>query len=177
MFTTYPSSSTSEACPNAHVRQQTGAALLPDCRAYELVSAANSGGYDVESNLVAGQEPYGGFPERNPPASSMASTAGPFRAAATRPTGESIPMSPPAAKTVGRRGMWASRPATLLRRTVLIGPPAPTRTSTLAFSAPGGCSPCFADGSTGIPVHLADGVSSRAWRARCNPARAQNPTA
>jgi hypothetical protein len=30
-------------CPNAHVRQQSGAAYLPDCRAYELVSPAVAG--------------------------------------------------------------------------------------------------------------------------------------
>src|SRR5207245_11191607 len=52
-----------DPCPTAHVRQQTGAALLLDCRAYELVSAANSGGYDVESNLIAGQSPFGGYPQ------------------------------------------------------------------------------------------------------------------
>jgi hypothetical protein len=31
-------------CPNQTVRQQTGAAYLPDCRAYELVSPENAGG-------------------------------------------------------------------------------------------------------------------------------------
>jgi hypothetical protein len=30
-------------CPNAHVRQQTNASYLPDCRAYELVSPGNAG--------------------------------------------------------------------------------------------------------------------------------------
>ena len=40
------------------------AALLLDCRAYELVSARNAGGYDVESSLVAGQTPFGELPRR-----------------------------------------------------------------------------------------------------------------
>jgi hypothetical protein len=32
------------SCPNAAIRQQTNSSYLPDCRAYELVSAADAGG-------------------------------------------------------------------------------------------------------------------------------------
>ena len=59
---TYPSPPEKDLCANSHVRQQTGTTLLPDCRAYELVSAADAGGYEVESPLVPGQDPYPGYP-------------------------------------------------------------------------------------------------------------------
>ena len=80
-FTTYALASFSDSCPNSHVRQQTGAAQLLDCRAYELVSAANTGGYDVESNLVAGQTPFGSLPRS---AESLRRTPGPLRRARWR---------------------------------------------------------------------------------------------
>ena len=62
-FTTYVADSGDDSCGNAQVRQQTTAARLLDCRAYELVSAANAGGYDVESDLVPGQAPLAGHPD------------------------------------------------------------------------------------------------------------------
>ena len=61
-FHTYPPYNNEDSCPNALSRQQTGAVLLGACRAYELVSAANAGGYNVESDLVPGQTPLPGFP-------------------------------------------------------------------------------------------------------------------
>ena len=49
-------------CPNQTVRQQTGAAYLPDCRAYELVSPEDAGG----TLLFTGgpQSPYASNPPR-----------------------------------------------------------------------------------------------------------------
>src|SRR5262249_35939430 len=41
-------------CPNAHLRQQTGAAYLPDCRPYELVSPRNAGGVQIFPGVGAG---------------------------------------------------------------------------------------------------------------------------
>src|SRR5262249_29166740 len=61
-FTTFARPPGIDTCPNAHVRQQTGSSLLLDCRSYELVSAANAGGYDVESDIIPGQEPPEAFP-------------------------------------------------------------------------------------------------------------------
>lgn len=52
-----------DTCENTLPRKQTGAAGTPDCRAYELVSAPYTGGYDVEAPMVQGQEPFAGFPD------------------------------------------------------------------------------------------------------------------
>ena len=69
------------------MRQQTGAALLMDCRAYEQVLSGSTGGYDVESYLVPGETPFGGFPQAtNPPVSSTASTKDSSQVPGTRPT-------------------------------------------------------------------------------------------
>jgi hypothetical protein len=162
-FTTFPPVVVGGTeCPNAHARQQTGAALLLDCRAYELVSAIDSGGYDVESTLVPGQTPFASYPEAIGPSRVLYGTYGggipnvgyptnhgvdPYLATRTESgwvtSYVGIPANDPAAQSGGPFG------STLLEGSPSLG--------TLAFGGPEICSPCFADGSTGIPVRLADG--------------------
>jgi len=45
-------------CPNAHVRQQTGAEFLPDCRAYELVSSGEAGAASISEGGWENESPY-----------------------------------------------------------------------------------------------------------------------
>ena len=172
-----------ETCPNAHVRQQTGAALLLDCRAYELVSAANTGGYDVESDLVAGQTPFASYPEaESPPKVLYAVHDGGYPGhRGIRPTAAPIPTSPRAAKTAGLRAMSAS-PAKRPLRTPTRSPPfrlgADASLDTFAFGGSGGCSPCFGQAAS-KPVSLSAFQTanwSRAWPpAQANPEPTAKP--
>ena len=164
-----------DTCPNAHVRQQTGAALLLDCRAYELVSAANAGGYDVESNLVAGQAPFAGYPNAENakgepqvlygvhnggiPGTGHPTNRGVDPYVATRTEHGwttkyvGIPASDPYAK--------APFSSTLAE--------ASSSLETLAFGGPEICSPCFEDGSTGNPIHLPNGEIVQGMAGSENP--------
>jgi hypothetical protein len=158
-FKTFPfKAEIDDPCPNAHVRQQTGAALLLDCRAYEIVSAANANGYDVESSLVPGQTPFGGYGDAEGPSQILygihdgALSTG-------NPTNRGVD---PYVATRGDQG-W---------NTSYVGIPANNQFAGGPFSSPlleadgsldsfafGGaiCTPCFADGSTGIPIHTPGG--------------------
>lgn len=164
-FTTYPYEAVHvDNCPNAHVRQQTSAALLPDCRAYELASAANTGGYDVESDLSAGQTPYPGYPD----ASGATGTSrllygiddGAIPGVAGEPTNNGID---PYVATRGSEGWnteYVGVPAGdpfALKPFSSVPTGASSDLSAFAFSGEGGCSPCFEGGYTGIPVRLANG--------------------
>jgi hypothetical protein len=150
-----------DTCPNALVRKQTGAARLPDCRAYELVSAADTGGYDVESSLVAGQSPFAGYPQATDPtrvlyATHSGAVPGPWKATNKGPD--------PYLATRGENG-WSTdyvglpsdiNPLSGGFSSVLGG--ADASLSSFAFAGPGLCGPCFSSGlETGIPVRLPDG--------------------
>ena len=68
-------------CPNHAVRQQTGAAYLPDCRAYELVSAARAAGA-----LACPAGPDRRRTPRRPAASRTPAASTRSRALVNRPT-------------------------------------------------------------------------------------------
>ena len=159
-FTTFPFvSQLSDRCPNAQPRQQTGASLLLDCRAYELVSAPDTGGFDVESDLVEGQTPFPSYPEAKTSSGEprlLYSVHDGGIAGTGHPTNRGLD---PYVATRGPDG-WT---------TEYVGIPADGTSSTVPFASTlleadagldtfafGGseiCRPCFSDGSTGIPIH------------------------
>jgi DNA-binding beta-propeller fold protein YncE len=160
-FTTFPSGGViNDSCSNAHVRQQTSAALLLDCRAYELVSAPNTGGYDVESDLVAGQTPFGGYPEASsPPRVLYAVHDGGIPG-----TGHPTNFGPdPYVATRTEHGWVTSYAGIPSNGTPSTSPFASTlaeadpNLDTFAFAGANLCSPCFEGGGTGIPMHMPDG--------------------
>jgi len=160
VFTTYPTPpGDPDLCPNALARKQTSARTLPDCRAYELVSAPDTGGYDVESYLVPGQSPFPGYPEaadRLLYATHSGAVPGPWNATNKGPD--------PYLATRTANG-WSTNyeglPANLNPAagsfSSVLGE-ADSSLDTLAFAGPGLCSPCFGSGlETGIPVRMPNG--------------------
>jgi hypothetical protein len=158
MFKTYPTQvGGTDPCPNALARKQTTAQRLPDCRAYELASASDTGGYDVESYLAPGQHPFGGFPlatDKLLYSTHSGAVPGPWNATNNGPD--------PYVATRTASG-WVTTykglPSDLSVGTFssVLGE-ADSSLSTLAFAGPNLCSPCFGSGlETGIPVRLPSG--------------------
>ena len=134
--------------------------LLLDCRAYELVSAADAGGYDVQSDLIPGQVTLPAYPARDATGCSTRCTTARSRAS---PGPTNLGLDPYVA-TRGAGGWTTSyvgipaegTPATrALRLAARRRPTTACRPSPSAATSI--CDPCFADGKTGIPVHLPDG--------------------
>jgi hypothetical protein len=169
-FSTFPfTPSVNDPCPNAHVRQQTGASLLLDCRGYELVSAQDTGGYDVESSLVEGQTPFSGYPEAHLPSQNPNEEPQPEVlygvhdggiAGTGNPTNRGVD---PYVATRSETG-WSTRYVGIPADNQYAKSPfsstlaeASADLQTLAFGGPEICSPCFPDGSTGSPIHRPNG--------------------
>ena len=162
-FTTFPFLLFKDECPNAHVRQQTGAASLLDCRGYELVSASNSGGYDVESNLVQGESPLPGYP-------GAAGVSGISRVAygvhdggipeTGNPTDDGVDSYVATRSSGGWTTQYVGIPANDPYAKEPFASPlleGDASLDTLAFGGEDICQPCFADGSSGEPLRLPSG--------------------
>ncbi len=165
-FSTYSTGSPTDTCTNAHVRQQTEAAQLPDCRAYELVSAPNTGGYAVESTLVPGQMPFGGYPQASGATNSTQSSRLLYGVHFGGIAGVGDPTNKGVDPYIANRGTdgWSTEyvgipgsgtPSKVSFASTLLE--ADPSLDNFAFGGMGICSPCFTDGSSGIPLHLSDG--------------------
>ncbi len=153
-------SGASESCQNSLPRKQTGATALPDCRAYELVSAPYAGGFDIESSMVPGQKPFAGYPSADGRVLygvHAGIVPGPWN-----PTNSGID---PYVAVRGENG-WTTEYVGLSAElspddsrfsSVLGGADADLHT--FAFAGPGLCDPCF-EGSpeTGIPLREPNGA-------------------
>ena len=171
VFRTYPAPPDDDKCGNALVRQQVSAFLLPDCRAYELVSAANAGGYDVESDLVPGQTPFTAYPEADDRA-LYGLHFGSVPGVSGEPTNHGLD---PYVAERGPSG-WTTRyvgvPADGMVDQEPFGSPllgADAALSTFAFGGPEICDPCFPDGSTNIPLRLPNGALVKGMAGGSNP--------
>jgi hypothetical protein len=171
-FTTYePSPGGPDPCPNALARKQTSARALPDCRAYELVSAPDSGGYDVESSIVPNQNSFPGYPQATDqvlyathegaiPGPWNATNKGPDPYVATRGAG---------GWTTNYEGLPANLNPAAGSFSSVLGE-ASANLSTLGFAGPGLCSPCFTSGlETGLPVRLPNGGLVQGMAGSLNP--------
>ena len=159
-------------CGNAVVRRQTTTTLLLDCRAYELVSAANDGGYDVQSDLVPGQIPLSAQPGATD--RLLYSLHDGKIPGVDGPTNLGLD---PYTATRGPHG-WTTAyvgiPTNGTPAATPFGSPLEASDSALTTFAFGGkniCAPCFGDGSTGIPVHLPDGKLVQGMQGSRKPRR------
>jgi sugar lactone lactonase YvrE len=167
-----------DPCPNALVRKQTNAGLLLDCRAFELASAYDAGGYDVESDLVPGQTQLSGYPDANNPSRLLYTVHYGAIPGTDNPTN----FGPdPYVATRGPQGWTTSYVGIPANGTLSVGPfaspllAADDSLSTFAFGGPNFCSPCFAGGKSGIPVRLPDGSLAQGMVGSLDPGPEAKP--
>jgi hypothetical protein len=150
-----------DVCANAHVRQQTSAAQLLDCRAYELVSAADTAGYDVESSLIPGQSPFASYPDAQGRVLYGVHNGG--IPGTGNPTNRGLDPYLALRGAEGWSTTYVGIPANINGKTAPFSSTlgeADAGLDTFAFAGPELCAPCFTKKGaieTGIPLHLPSG--------------------
>jgi hypothetical protein len=177
VFRTYVVESTVDTCPNALIRKETGTVLLPDCRAYELVSAANAGGYDVRSDLIPGQVPLSAKP-RVGDRVLYSLNFGKIAGAGGEPTNHGID---PYVATRTDEG-WSTAYVGISVGDPPSQPPFGSTPvdesedlSTFLFGGSETCSPCFDDGTTGLPVRRNGGPLTQGMAGALDPGPSAEP--
>jgi hypothetical protein len=170
-----PGATVEAACPNSLARKQTAALRLPNCRAYELVSAKDTAGYDVESYLAPGQQSFGGFPDaadRVLYSTHSGAIPGPWNAT-NNGIDPYLATRGPEGWTTNYEGLPSNINSQTLSCASSLGAADPSL-STLAFAGPKLCAPCFAGATpeTGIPVRLANGALVQGMAGSLSPAGA-----
>jgi hypothetical protein len=149
-----------DPCPNVLERKQTGASLLLDCRAYELVSAPDTGGYNVVSDVIPNQTPYPAFPLASDPSRVLYTMFDGGIPGTGQPTNRG---RDPYVATRGSDGWTTEYVGISADNAFAAGPfrsavtDAGAGLEVFAFSDPDVCSPCFPGGGTGIPIRTPDG--------------------
>ena len=170
-FTTYVPDTGSDTCGNAEVRRQTEGSLLPDCRAYELVSAADQGGYDVESELAAGQSQLDAYPyAKDRLLYSM--HFGVIPGIAGNPTNLGLDPYLAVRGNDGWTTKYVGLPANGMADEGAFGSPllgADSDLQNFAFGGENICGPCFSDGSTNVPLRRASGALEKGMQGSSNP--------
>jgi hypothetical protein len=176
VFRTYALPSSGDKCANLQARQQTSAGGLLDCRAYELVSAPDSGGYDVRSDLTPGVSALATSPQASD-AALYSMRSGTIPGIAGHPTNRG------ADPYVARRGPsgWSTSYVGLpSNNSFATGPfasPLSGSDSSLSSFSFGGaeiCEPCFEDGSTNAPLRLTDGSLVKGMAGSIDPGPAES---
>lgn len=177
-FRTYAPDAGSDPCPNVLVRKQTGSTLLLDCRGYELASAANAGGFDVESDIVPGLAPLEAYP-RATDSLLYSLHFGVVPGVSGSPT--NLGLDPYVARRTetGWQTEYVGLPADGMADHGAFGSPllgADPSLREFAFGGPDICEPCYEDGSTNIPLRLSNGELIKGMAGSEDPEGAGNPS-
>jgi sugar lactone lactonase YvrE len=147
-----------DPCPTSKERKLSGASKLSHCRGFELVSAADAGGYDVASNIIEGEKPLDAYPQADD-RFLYTTSVGKLPGVAGNPvnlgTDPYVATRGPSGWTTKYVGLSATLPSDSPFSSTLSS--ADATLSSYAFGEPDRCSPCFNDGTTGIPLRLPDG--------------------